>query len=634
MKASIYEQLRQDDYDVHRCMPGSDGNCYYLISKRGVRDYGDKNGRIFKAVRETPFGDMEIGATLGLFVSRTAQAAARTKSLMGDFDDFVKKAGVAQLCELLQGDLSGTLRRDIELNSRSPKEAFVPPVEPDPLAEQQDLRFKILRILAEKHSAGLKRVSKDDLLEELCTNLDWVDRALVILREEKLVDGVLRGEMKLLPAGHLEAEKTIAQSESDLASMPQSIQTAGAATAEVPMTIGKDKSSRRAFDLFVSYASEDRSAVQSIVEVLEGRGFKVWWDRGQITLGDKLSAKIDEGLRNSQYGVVIISDSFIAKHWPESELRSMINRSTTSGEKVILPVLLGLTHEQFAERYPLLADTVTTQFDGDVDRLVDEISGAIGRHPPDLSRTAPSKRMLAREIPSPPDLRQPHGETVSSFLNSNDLLARLIPYGDVTKASDVVWENRPQAFLRLVPSEAIGPLTPKAVRDLIYSPPYGLPLFGRSEGSWFQDNEYGAVVFDARETGQTGASQMVQVFENGEIWAIDTRILSHGKNAQPAIPSITIEENFLQALTNFLIFARDHLRLSVPLRLIAGIDGVKGFSIAVRHGLAGNIVKDSIVHEAWIESYDVVPCECLLPLFKMIWEYAGLDRPDNLCGGS
>ena len=84
--------------------------------------------------------------------------------------------------------------------------------------------------------------------------------------------------------------------------MPQSIQTAGAATAEVPMTIGKDKSSRRAFDLFVSYASEDRSAVQSIVEVLEGRGFKVWWDRGQITLGDKLSARSmkDSGIHSTE----------------------------------------------------------------------------------------------------------------------------------------------------------------------------------------------------------------------------------------------------------------------------------------------------------------------------------------------
>ena len=77
MKTSIYEKLREEGYNVHRCAPGSDGNCYYLISERRDWDYGDKNGRIFKAVRETPAGDLEFGATLAFFVSRSAQAADR-----------------------------------------------------------------------------------------------------------------------------------------------------------------------------------------------------------------------------------------------------------------------------------------------------------------------------------------------------------------------------------------------------------------------------------------------------------------------------------------------------------------------------------------------------------------------------
>ena len=394
MKTLISEKLREEGYDVHRCAPGSDGNCYYLFSERRARDYGDKDGRIFKAVRETPAGDLEFGATLAFFVSRSAQAAAKTKGLMGDFESFVAKAGVAHLLELLKRDLSSTPHRDIELNSRSPDEAFALPAEPHPLVEQRDLRFTILRVLAEKHSAGLKRVSKDALLEELCTNIDWVDRALVILGEQNFVDGALRGNMKLLPAGYLEAEKMISQPAAVVAPAPEPVQDEDAATAaaaEVPETAAVNKTSRHAFDLFICYASEDRSAVEGLVAVLEGHGLKVWWDKGQITLGDRLSAKIDEGLRNSRYGVVIISGSFIAKPWPESELRSMINRSTSSGEKVILPVLLGLTHDQVAAHYPLIADIVTTQFDGDLERLADEISTAIGRDLPESPPTAPSK---------------------------------------------------------------------------------------------------------------------------------------------------------------------------------------------------------------------------------------------------
>ena len=44
----------------------------------------------------------------------------------------------------------------------------------------------------------------------------------------------------------------------------------------------------------------------------------------------------------------------------------------------ILPVLVGLTHEQIAGHYPLVADIVTTAFDGDFGRLADEIAAAIG----------------------------------------------------------------------------------------------------------------------------------------------------------------------------------------------------------------------------------------------------------------
>ena len=117
MKASIYEKLREEGYDVHRCAPGSDGNCYYLISERRDWDYGDKDGRIFKAVRETPTGDLEFRATLAFFVSRSAQATAKIKGLMGDFESFVKNAGVARLRELLKGDLSSTPHQDIVSSS-------------------------------------------------------------------------------------------------------------------------------------------------------------------------------------------------------------------------------------------------------------------------------------------------------------------------------------------------------------------------------------------------------------------------------------------------------------------------------------------------------------------------------------
>lgn len=147
-------------------------------------------------------------------------------------------------------------------------------------------------------------------------------------------------------------------------------------------TLFSPSQDQKDFDLFVCYASEDRTFVTDLVAVLERRGLNVWWDQGQITLGDSLSAKIDEGLSKSRYGAVIISNSFFAKSWPESELHSMLNRSISSGEKVILPIRLDLSHEEAAARYELLRDKVSTQFDGNFENLADEISRAIKHDAP------------------------------------------------------------------------------------------------------------------------------------------------------------------------------------------------------------------------------------------------------------
>src|SRR5712691_10866616 len=77
------------------------------------------------------------------------------------------------------------------------------------------------------------------------------------------------------------------------------------------------------YDCFVSYAGEDRDLVVALVDALQRMKIRIWWDKGQIRLGDRLSQKIDEGLSLSRYGLVIISDSFVAKRWTEAELRAL-----------------------------------------------------------------------------------------------------------------------------------------------------------------------------------------------------------------------------------------------------------------------------------------------------------------------
>lgn len=110
------------------------------------------------------------------------------------------------------------------------------------------------------------------------------------------------------------------------------------------------------WDVFISYSSEDRSAfVQPLVQMLAEFGVQTWWDQFELEVGDSLSRSIDRGLSASRFGVLVISSSFLAKRWPEYELRGLVARELAGG-KVILPIWYGVTVDQVLEYSPSLAD--------------------------------------------------------------------------------------------------------------------------------------------------------------------------------------------------------------------------------------------------------------------------------------
>jgi hypothetical protein len=72
---------------------------------------------------------------------------------------------------------------------------------------------------------------------------------------------------------------------------------------------------------------------------------------------DSLRKKIDEGLVNSKYGIVIFSNNFIkiGKKWTDYELNGLIAREM-SGHKVILPIWHKVTKDEILSYSPPLAD--------------------------------------------------------------------------------------------------------------------------------------------------------------------------------------------------------------------------------------------------------------------------------------
>lgn len=112
----------------------------------------------------------------------------------------------------------------------------------------------------------------------------------------------------------------------------------------------------RRWDVFISHASEDKDPfVRPLAMALCQLGAAVWYDEFTLQPGDSISRPIDKGLANSKCGLVVLSNAFLQKRWPEYELRGLVSREI-SEDKVILPIWHGVTREQVIAFSPPLAD--------------------------------------------------------------------------------------------------------------------------------------------------------------------------------------------------------------------------------------------------------------------------------------
>ncbi len=112
----------------------------------------------------------------------------------------------------------------------------------------------------------------------------------------------------------------------------------------------------REYDVFISHASEDKDmVVRPLAIALREEGLKVWFDEFELRIGDSLRRKIDKGLANSRFGIVVLSKDFIRKGWTNYELDGIITKSVTN-EQIMLPIWHNITKREVVDYSPSLAD--------------------------------------------------------------------------------------------------------------------------------------------------------------------------------------------------------------------------------------------------------------------------------------
>jgi len=131
------------------------------------------------------------------------------------------------------------------------------------------------------------------------------------------------------------------------------------------------------WQVFISYAHEDKATAAALAAALDQAGLSVWIDNQEITLGDSLVAKINDGLKNSQFGVVILSKNFFAKSWTMNELQGLMAKQEFS--KTILPVLHDMDHRELVQIAPLFGGLVHSSTSIGLQALSQEIANAVGK---------------------------------------------------------------------------------------------------------------------------------------------------------------------------------------------------------------------------------------------------------------
>lgn len=139
------------------------------------------------------------------------------------------------------------------------------------------------------------------------------------------------------------------------------------------------------YDVFICHASEDKESVATpLANALVKEDLKVWYDTFSLGWGDKLMKKITDGIKDSKFGIVILSPKFFEKKWPQLELDVLVG-CLDDGE--LLPLLYNLTPEHIKELLPLLSRIISRSWDNNAETLAKELKVKVQGYQDKVSNT-------------------------------------------------------------------------------------------------------------------------------------------------------------------------------------------------------------------------------------------------------
>lgn len=130
----------------------------------------------------------------------------------------------------------------------------------------------------------------------------------------------------------------------------------------------------RSGKVFVSHASKDKDFVDRLVSDLAARGVPVWYDKLDVRLGDSIPGKINSGISEAKYFLIVLSPAAVKSKWVQEELNAALMRQVASAGTFLLPVLV-----EDCDVPPLLGHRRFADFHESYEAGLEELSEVFGR---------------------------------------------------------------------------------------------------------------------------------------------------------------------------------------------------------------------------------------------------------------
>jgi hypothetical protein len=94
------------------------------------------------------------------------------------------------------------------------------------------------------------------------------------------------------------------------------------------------------YDVFLSHSSKDKPVVRELANRLKKDKLRVWFDEWELKPGDRIPAKIEEGLESSRVLVLCMSANAFGSEWAQLEAGTFRFRDPLNKERRFIPLRL------------------------------------------------------------------------------------------------------------------------------------------------------------------------------------------------------------------------------------------------------------------------------------------------------